>query len=94
MIKSKEKRNPRRPWLFYQEATDNTVDRLRILYPDGRSQYAWGEHYFMKPCWSRKHEPNGEEVFGISTNRGIAFRAMRRYDKTLGFKPAEFLGNL
>ena len=87
MTKKRERPDPKRPQLWYGYGTYG--DRLRILYPDGRSEWS-GSFYEWKwqdrPCWQRS-------IALDDTSFASRVRAMKAYDKEYGRKTL-FLGNI
>lgn len=80
----------KRPMMFYQEAGSFDSRRIRILHPDGTSEFLYLDkgispcEDWEKPCWS----PD------CPTTQQDQFRLMTCYDFSCGFQPAEFLGYL
>ena len=82
------------PALYYQEGNDKFrgYERIRIIYPDGTSEfrddvmclYKPGVVEAVKPCWSN----------GVKRTFDAQVRAMHKYDVTQGFPPAVFLGDI
>lgn len=61
----------------------NNGSGYRLIYPDGRVEY---NHINPKGDWSYS-------CLSRSSRKG-AVRAMRKYDRVNGYKPAKFLGYL
>lgn len=98
----KEPRTWRRPRLYYQEAPGDKrhPSRIRIIYPDGKSEWFWYNSSpveVFEPCWSEsyyKSETIYGEAFGQDSSPYEALCRMREYDKRNGWPPADFLGEL
>lgn len=76
------------PALYYQEGYtaegSRCGDRLRIVYPSGRTEYFWNPACTWDiPCWSRKSKSFAKQV-----------QAMHEYDVHRTFGPAIYLGEI
>lgn len=80
----------KRPMMFYQGADSFYCRRVRILHPDGTSEFQFLDKSrdpcedWEKPCWSPIWPTSQEDQF----------KRMKFYDNIYGFPPAEFLGYL
>jgi len=89
----KEPKTWKRPRLYYQPTCDVDRSRIRIIYPDGRSEWnSSGYHVEISfpPCWSEGII--GE--YGKNETPQAALKAMRVHDRDCGYKPAIFCGEL
>ena len=104
MKQPKEPKKWRRPRVYLQLTDDRENERLRIIYPDGSSEWSYYHVYFNiqkshRPCWSAGCEwiINSQRswntyVLGIDTSPQEALRRMRKYDKEMRFPKALYLG--
>lgn len=80
----------KRPMMFYQETDTFECRRVRILYPDGWSEFfylgpnGWQWVGWNKPCWSTIWP----------TSQRDQFKRMKAYDRTWLGTPSKFLGYL
>jgi len=88
-----EKPDPKRPqlWMGYWENThDHPDDRFRILYPSGKTEWAYvlglksGDCWGAVPCWNRRWRMRSFKD---------RVHLMKKYDKSCGRKTM-FLGNI
>lgn len=104
-MKKQPKRRMDQPQLW--EARDDNggdVDRYRVLYPNGTSQFIWDFSLnagpikslsrWRKPCWHElvSDDPLESKQKPWSMRRMI--REMHKYDKSRRAKRALFLGNI
>jgi hypothetical protein len=92
----KQPKTFRRPRLYYQHAVNHKSDRIRIIYPDGRSEWLRdGDPEDTDiPCWAEECRCFNYEVYGKCKSAKESLRNMRKYDKLCGWPPANFLGEL
>lgn len=76
------------PQLWWQPIYRGCFGRMRILYPNGKTEWSWGvlseawEHYPC--CWNPRRKFKGNDMI----------KAMNDYDKERGFPRAIFLGEI
>jgi hypothetical protein len=101
----REPKTWKRPRLYFQFGRDGGMfERIRILYPDGSSEYEFIDHLDadlpeLFPCWAeswirRRDYEDRERVLGLDKSPQGARRRMRKYDKETGLPKALFLGEL
>ncbi len=103
----KEPKTWKRPRLYFQEANDNDESRIRIIYPDGKSEWMVGsdqwENGANATCWSSKivrligpefENQMCEGCYGKDSSPQQALARMCAYDAEMGFEPAIFCGEL
>jgi hypothetical protein len=75
-------------------AFDHGYSRLRIIYPDGSSQFCCGT-YWTYPCWAPDAAFSDYlEIRGKHASAFEALRVMREFDEKHGFPPAIFIGEI
>ena len=102
----KEPKTWKRPRLYYQPTNHIMTSRIRIIYPDGSSEWmqdCYWEEGSYGPCWATDRvTTNGPEFpgqrasgfYGKHKTPRAALVAMRTYDEIKDWKPAIFCGEL
>ncbi len=83
-----------RPRLYLQNGFDEDAARIRIIYPDGSSEWLCNgdPEKEYAPCWAAIQPLYHGK--GKNRTQQEAIRAMRHYDDIVGWPSAHFLGYL
>lgn len=84
------------PRLYFQSTSIAKADRIRIIYPNGQSEWLSDGDANEKctPCWAGYTSCKDGVYVWVCESPGIALEQMRRYDRLQKWPPSVFLGEI